>query len=115
MTDWDGATVRTAEVLSLITELRKSGYPRHRAHFNTEAALSQRSLALCGRYGEETIRSDEGPPSSRTGVPREAHGYFDLRRMRCARGTTLSETGVVRRDAPVIVGRAGQEQKRFHG
>ena len=44
--------MRTAVVLSLIDELRKSGYPGYRAYFNSPAAVQRRTQSLYGRYGD---------------------------------------------------------------
>ena len=49
----EGATMRTAVVLALISELRDSGYPGYRGKFNTDAAVRQRAQDLYGKYGEE--------------------------------------------------------------
>ena len=53
VTQLEGATMRTAVVLALISELRDSGYPGYRGKFNTDAAVRQRAQALYGKYGEE--------------------------------------------------------------
>ena len=59
VSELQGATMRTAVVLALISELRKSGYPGYRSEFNSEALVRERAKEIYGRYGDEAFVPDK--------------------------------------------------------
>jgi hypothetical protein len=54
-----GATMRPAVILGLISELRRSGYPGYIAELNAEERVAQRMVELYGRYGDGPFIPDK--------------------------------------------------------